>query len=47
MKHGIIGTKYVEMTRVWSEKKNGTFGWKTKSKTKYVCQYSWVQQMQV
>ena len=37
--HGIVGTKYVEKTRVWSQRKDGTFGWKPKSTTKYVCQY--------
>ena len=38
--HGIVGTKYVEKSRVWSQRKDGTFGWKPKSTTKYVCQFS-------
>ena len=37
--HGCMGTKYVEKTRVWSQRKDGTFGWKPKSTTKYVCHF--------
>ena len=37
--HRIVGTKYVEKTRIWAQRKDGTFGWKPKSTTKYVCQF--------
>ena len=39
MLHGVVGTKYVEKSKSWAKNKNGTFGWKHKSTTKYVCQY--------
>ena len=40
--HGIVGAKYVEKSKVWTKKKDGTFGWKQRSITKYVCQFDGV-----
>ena len=45
--HGTVGTKYVEKSRVWTQRKDGTFGWKPKSTTKYVCHYSEVAKSNV
>ena len=40
--HDMIGEKIVETSKVWDKKKNGMFGWKTRTKTKYVCHYKGV-----
>ena len=37
--HGVVGTKHVEKSKVWAKKRDGTFGWKQKTSTRYVCQF--------
>ena len=34
-----MGRKLIEKTQSWVKKKNGLFGYKYGSKTKYVCQF--------
>ena len=38
--YGVMDQKLTENTQSWGKKKNGLFGWKYGSKTKYVCQFS-------
>ena len=34
-----MGKKRVETTRIWDKNRNGIFGWKTRTKTTYVCRF--------
>ena len=38
--HGVMGQKFTEKTQSWGKKKNGLFGWRYGSRTKYVCQFN-------
>ena len=39
MNHGVVGTRYKENSKEWTKKKNGIYGWVTRTKTKYVCRF--------
>ena len=39
VQHNIVGKKRVETTRIWDKNRNGIFGWKTRTKTTYVCRF--------
>ena len=42
VQHDVVGKKRVKSTRIWDKNKNGIFGWKTRTKTTYVCRFEGV-----
>ena len=40
LKHGKMGTKYVETTKLWTKKNDGMFGYVQRRKTKYAFHYA-------
>ena len=39
MNHGVVGTRYKENSKEWTKKKNGIYGWVTRTRIKYVCRF--------
>ena len=37
--HGVVGTRYKENSKEWTKKKNGIYGWVTRTRIKYVCHF--------
>ena len=42
LKHDRMGTKYIETSKVWTDKKDGMFWYVHRRKTKYIWHFAWV-----